>query len=81
MYATRSNVYATFGGDGFLNSGRAFEAIAKSDGVMGMTDASQFFDAIHKQFGIKDLRDPTNDKYTPDMLRVLRTASQVLTCP
>ncbi len=35
-----------------MESGQAFVGIAEGDNVSGMTDATQFFTAIHKQFGV-----------------------------
>jgi hypothetical protein len=63
------------GTDGFLGSGNAMVIVPTSDGANGVSNASQFFADIHKQFGVG------NGSYVADMLKVLSSVTARLNCP
>jgi len=49
--------------------------VPTSDGANGVSNASQFFADIHKQFGVG------NGSYVADMLKVLSSVTARLNCP
>jgi hypothetical protein len=75
--STRNSILAAWstGTDGFLGSGNVMVALAMSDGASGVTNASQFFTDINKQFGVG------NPNYASQMQRVLNSVTARLNCP